>query len=276
MASGIPERLSRYLTPSVLLALAISSPLQAQFYKVYPYGTADAGAIEVSYWTTAVPKTDAGIEFFGPELPREGLWAHSVELEYGLSHSLTVGYYADFLDPADGEFRYVRSKFLMRYRFADKHVLPIDIAFYGEYIIPDYNFQDSEVFEVRLILEKDIGPFTLDLNPKFEKKTSGRDVGEGTEFGYSAGLYYENAGLGLITTTSFYIRPGIEFYGGMGMFSAPTALDTHPHYVFPTLDLYFPRWGTWAMHWHAGAGFGLTGVSDDLIVKSILTAEFMF
>jgi hypothetical protein len=276
MAAALSEGLRRSLAPLVVLSLILCSQLHAQFYKVYPYGTADAGAIEISYWTSTVLKTNAGIDFFGPELPKEGLWAHSLELEYGLSHSLTVGYYADFLDPADGEFRYVKSKFVTRYRFADKYVLPVDIAFYGEYIIPDYVFQDSEVFELRLIIEKDIGPLQLDLNPIFEKRTSGHDVEEGTEFGYAAGLYYENAGLGLFTSTNFYVRPGLEFYGGVGMISAPMPVDDQSHYVFPTLDLYFPLWGSWAMHWHLGAGFGLTDVADVVIVKSIITAEFMF
>jgi len=62
--------------------LILSASAQAQFFKVYPYKTADAGAVEVSYWTTFISSSDGGLEFSnGERYSREDLWAHSVELE---------------------------------------------------------------------------------------------------------------------------------------------------------------------------------------------------
>ncbi len=249
---------------------------QAQFYKVYPYKTADAGALEVSYWTTLVPSSDGELEYFGETVSREDLWAHSVELEYGLSHKFTVGYYADFLHPDDGDFEYIESKLLARYRLFEKHERPVDLALYGEYIIPDRGYRDAERLEFRLIIEKDIGPFRVDLNPIFEKGTSGRDAREGLEFAYAAGIYYENMGEGLWNTAELHIVPGVEFFGEIGALADISGSSEQEHYIFPVVDVFCPRYSDWKLHWNFGPGFGISDEADDVVIKSILTVEFVF
>ncbi|UCD49280.1 MAG: hypothetical protein JSW27_17325 [Phycisphaerales bacterium] len=249
----------------------------AQFFRVYEYKTADAGAVEFSYWTTYVVDSDETINYFDEGvLSREKLWAHSFEVEYGLSHKLTVGFYADFMSPDDGNFEFIQSKLLARYRLFEKYELPVDIALYGEYIIPDKDYADSEKFEFRTVIEKDIGPWRVALNPILEKKTSGDDVEEGVEFAYAAGIYYDNGGDGLWNTTETHLRPGVEFYGDMGELSDPKGSSDRKHYIFPVIDLYCPRYGSTKFHWNFGTGFGLGGQADDLVLKSIVTFEFIF
>jgi hypothetical protein len=262
---------------AVLFVGGFASPARAQFFfKVYPYGTPDAGAVEVSYWTTYIASSDGTLAYFGDTVSREGLWAHSIELEYGLSHKFAVGYYADFLDPEDAGFRYFRSKLLARYRLFEKHELPVDIALYGEYILPDRGFSDAERIEFRLIIEKDFGPWRLIFNPIFEKVVSGEQVDEGLEFGYAAGIYYENLGDGLWQTRNLHIVPGVEFYGGVGELTAAGRWDQRRHYVFPVIDLFAPFYGDWKLHWNFGPGFGISDAADDVVIKSILTLEFVF
>ncbi len=263
---------------SAIAAILILSPAvtYGQFFRVYEYKTADAGAVEFSYWTTYVGDSDRDLDYFGETLPREKLWAHSFEVEYGLSHRLTVGYYADCLDPQNGSFEYVRSKLLARYRLFEKYQRPVDLALYGEYIIPDKEYDDAEKFEFRLIVEKDIGPIRLALNPILEKKTSGDDVDEGVEFAYAAGIYYDDAGAGLWNTPDLAIRPGVEFYGEIGELSDTQGSSQQGHYIFPVLDLYYPEYAGWKAHWNFGTGFGLGGDADDFVLKSILTFEFLF
>ncbi len=267
----------RVLGSVAILVLTLASAGSAQFFKVYPYKTADAGAIEVSYWTTYIPSSDGMIEFADERsFSRENLWAHSIELEYGLSHKLTVGYYADFLHPEDGSFDYIQSKLLARYRLFEKYELPVDLALYGEYIIPDRQYSDSEKFEFRIVIEKDFGPWRVDLNPILEKVTSGPDVDEGLEFAYAAGIYYENMGDGLWATDTLHVVPGLEFYGSVGEFAAAGGWDERRHYVFPVVGLFIPRYSDWKVHWNFGPGFGISDAADDLVFKSILTAEFIF
>ena len=275
---GTAGRRRRTILGAGLLVGLFAGAAPAQFFfKVYPYKTADAGALEVSYWTTFIPSSDGDVAFAnGERYSRDDLWAHSAELEYGLSHKLTIGYYADFLDPPGGDFDYLQSKLLARYRLFEKHELPVDLALYGEYIIPSRDYSESEVFELRLIVEKDFGPWRVDLNPILEKVTSGEDVEEGLEFGYAAGIYYENLGDGIWSTDHLHIVPGLEFYGSVGELAAADGWEERRHYLFPVIDVFVPRYSDWKLHWNFGPGFGLSDAADDLVIKSILTAEFVF
>ena len=167
--------------------------LHAQFYKVYGYQPAEAGEIELSIWNSYIPSSNVYYNFFGQDLSRKGLIAHSFELEYGLSNKWGIAAYIDFEDPQDGSFQYVRTKALMaHYAFFEKGSRPVDIAIYLEYIFHKKDYKDYEELELRLILEKDIGAFRIDFNPIFEKKTSGSESDEGVEFNYAFGIYHRD------------------------------------------------------------------------------------
>jgi hypothetical protein len=245
----------------------------SQFYKVYGYQPAEAGEIELVIWNSYIPSSNVLYDYFGEELSREGLLAHSLELEYGLSNRFGVALYFDFEDPKGGNFRFVRTKAIMaHYALFDKGSRPVDIAIYLEYIIHNKDYKDYEELEIRLILEKDIGAFRIDVNPIFEKKTSGSTVDEGLEFNYAVGFYYQPDGEGMLLTKNLTIRPGLEFYGKMGEISDFKPWKEQHHYIFPTLDFLIGN----RLHWHTGVGFGLTDASDKITIKSILSFILKF
>ena len=256
-----------------IIALFSIQVLHAQFYKVYDYQPTEAGEIEVAMWNSFVLSSDVDYNYFGQMLSRQGLLAHSLELEYGLSNRWGIAAYFDFEDPKGGSLKHVRTKALMaHYAFFDKGSRPVDIAIYLEYIFHNRDYKDYEELEVRLILEKDVGPVRIDFNPIFEKKTSGSGVTEGVEFNYALGIYYLNNGEGIYFTKNLMIQPGIEIYGKMGEFSHLKEWKEQRHVIFPTVDLFIgPR-----LHWHAGLGFGLTKASDKITFKSILSYVIKF
>src|SRR5690606_6690345 len=88
---------------AVMLVLLFPSFAFAQFYKVYPYATAEAGEKELVYWYSYI-SSEHTYSFFGKEVDRQGLMAHSLELEYGLSNKWTAGIYFDFEQPNGEEF----------------------------------------------------------------------------------------------------------------------------------------------------------------------------
>jgi len=256
-----------------LVALFSLQSLNAQFYKVYGYQPAEAGEIEAALWNSFVASSDVDYSFFGERLSRQGLFAHSIELEYGLSNRWGIAAYLDFEDPKGGSLKHVRTKALMaHYAFFDKGSRPVDIGIYLEYYFHNKDYKDYEELEIRLILEKDIGAFRIDLNPIFEKKTSGSEVGEGVEFGYALGIYYLNNGEGIYFTKNLMVQPGIEFYGKMGEFARLKKWDEQRHVVFPTVDLFIGK----RLHWHTGLGIGLTKASDKITIKSILSYVIKF
>ena len=239
-----------------------------QFYKVYEYQPAEAGEFELVIWNSFIPSSNISYNFFGDELDRQGLLAHSLELEYGLSNRFGIAVYFDFEDPKGKGLKFVRAKALMaHYALFDKGSRPVDISIYLEYIIHNKDYKDYEELEFRLILEKDIGPFRIDFNPIFEKKTSGQKVGEGLEFNYAFGTYYMPDGEGILLNKNLTVRPGIELYGKMGEISDFKPQNQQRHVLFPTVDLLIGN----RLHWHLGIGLGLTNASDKITFKSILS-----
>ena len=247
-----------------ILILCLSSSTFGQFYKIYGYRTLDASEWELVYWNSYVVSSENAMDFFDEhDIGREGLIAHSIEVEYGLSHKWTVAAYLDFYDPSGASLKYVRAKAVAcRYRFYEKGSRPVDVGLYLEFKFPRKSFDDAEELEAKVILEKDIGFWTAVLNPTFEKKISGDDVGEGTEFNFSTGLYYR---------AYPWIEPGLEYYSKFGELRDFTPQDDQQHLLFPTLDLIFKM----RYRLHTGVGIGLTEASDDLIWKTIFSVEFI-
>ena len=265
-------RIEKAIFAAIFVLLSFRA-MHAQFYKVYDYQPTEAGEIEVAMWNSFVLSSDVDYNYFGQKLSRQGLLAHSLELEYGLSNKWGIAAYFDFEDPKGGGLRHVRTKALMaHYAFFDKGSRPVDIAIYLEYIFHSRNYKDYEELEVRLILEKDIGPFRIDFNPIFEKKTSGSKVSEGMEFNYALGVYYLNNGEGVYFTKNLRVQPGIELYGKMGEAAHIKKWADQQHYIFPTVDMFIGK----RIHWHAGLGFGLTKASDKITFKSIFSYVIKF
>jgi hypothetical protein len=248
---------------AVMLVLLVPSFAFGQFYKVYPYATAEAGEKELVYWYSYIG-SDNTYSFFGKEVDRQGLMAHSLELEYGLSNKWTAGIYFDFEQPKGEELRHIRTKALMFHgRFWEKSERPVDLGLYVEYILPRKDYKNAEQIEIKWILEKDFRFHSIVLNPTFEKNISGPDMEEGVEFALNGGWYFRR---------SLVVQPGIEFYSKWGELKELHPFDKTRSYIFPAIDIVMGRHGR--ITWHTGVGFGLTGEADNVIAKSILSIGF--
>ncbi|MBI4715386.1 MAG: hypothetical protein HY760_05560, partial [Nitrospirae bacterium] len=77
--------------PVSLALLAFSPDAEARHFKVYGYQTPGAGETEIVYWTDYVAGSDRTMTFFDKTaVDREGLFAHTVEAEYGVTDRWTV------------------------------------------------------------------------------------------------------------------------------------------------------------------------------------------
>ena len=85
--------------------LGFSITIKAQFYQVYGYTTPDANEKELVYWTTYIPSSDQSYSYFGDTVIRQGMFAHSLELEYGIKNNLKVALYLDFEHPKGQDFK---------------------------------------------------------------------------------------------------------------------------------------------------------------------------
>jgi hypothetical protein len=244
----------------VLTLFLFASTAEARHLKVYGYQGPDAGEVELVYWTDYVAASEGKMPFFGKTVDREGLLAHTFEIEYGVTDRWTISGYADFEQPSGESLEFVQWRAVFaRYRFFEKGQRFFDTAIYLEYYFPSARWRGAsdEKIEARLILEKQLGATVFRLNPKLEKTVSGPDVEEGLEFEYAASLY---------TSLSPQLWPGIELYGSTGEVANLKSRNVQEHYLVPAI--------TWKLlpniEWNLGVAFGLTHASDDLIIKSII------
>jgi hypothetical protein len=247
----------------VVLSGIWANPSQARDFKVYGYATPHEGEVELVYWVDYFVKGNGDYTYLdGKIVDKDGLWRHTVEIEYGVTDRWTLAYYADFEQPSGEDFKYVQSRgVFLRYRLFEPGQRFFDPAIYLEYYLPEHDYRDNEHLESRIILEKNIGPLQVRLNPILDKNLSGSDVDEGMEFEYAMGVYLK---------TLEALKLGLEFFGEMGEIGNFKKLDDQEHFIFPTLKMDLP------MHLEAetGVGFGLTDQSDDLVIKGIFSYAY--
>ena len=236
----------------LLLAFSAGAFSQEEYYRVYQYETPYKGHLEVTNWTSYVANSSKGEDYkhYGTSYTRDKLIASSMELEYGVTDHFVLAGYADFDDPQMGHFNYARSRVEARYRFGERFENFINTMIYAEYYLPDHSYSNSQEFEARLIMDKDIEDFRIVANPMLSKYVNG-DEDQSWQPSINAGIYYRRGKV---------IQPGVEYYENF---------HDHSASLFPTLDVYIGG----SVMWNIGAGFGMNDPADKLIVKSILQVD---
>lgn len=233
-------------------------------FEVYPYATEPRGMIEVETDNAVIANghSRAGEGTAAGNFHSQGMWYSGEEFTYGLTDRIEAGAYINFAHPAGRGFWWAGNKLRLRGRLFDQEVLPFDLGWYAElewHKTPQFDDADLEL-ELKPIIEKDIGRFSLILNPVFEKPLYGKRRVQGFEFGYRNGIYYR---------WMRYLSPGIEFYGGAGLIDNTDPLSEQQHYVVPVIWGQLPH----GIEYSVGPGIGLTRGSDHVFVKFNLGLE---
>ena len=252
-----------------LLALVlVTHPVLAQVdpfeFEVYPSQTVGKGVVELESLNSFVPdghsEGDAGTS--SGTFPSQDMYRTAIEVTYGLTDKIEFAAYLNLARPNAASLQYAGSKYRLRGSLFEQGELPVDLGWYVELEwnkTPQFDDEDLEL-ELKAIIEKNYGPFEIDLNPKFEKALVGPGSSEGFEFGYAAGLYYN---------FRRWLSPGLEFYGGVGLMGDPDPIQEQQHYIFPVIRGEFPG----GIEYTFGPGIGLTRGSDQVIVKLNIELE---
>ena len=251
----------------VLLASRLVAALPAaagvNFFEleVYPATTEGKGIHELESTSTYVAngrQPSAG-EVAGEEARRHRLLRTSLEYNYGLTDSIDLAAYLDLQRPNGHDVEYAGVRFRGRGGLWEKARYPVDVGWYLEAEVPHGSKSDLEL-EFRPLMSRDFGRFSVDLNPIFDLPTVSEER-RTLEFGYAARVYYR---------LSRNLVPGVEFYGGAGQIRRPDPSRDQEHYVLPALyGRLFHRF-----RFAAGPAFGLTRVSDPVILKLQVEYEF--
>ena len=234
-------------------------------FEVYPYLTVPRGTLEIETDNAVVAKghDTAGSGTSSGTFPGQSTWYNQYEFTYGITDRIEAAVYLNLAMPNGAGLWYTGSKYRLRGRVLDEDALPVNLGWYLElewHKTPQFDNQALEI-ELRPIIEKDLGPWSIVANPIFEKPVfTGPDRNKGFQFGYASGIYYR---------WMRKLSPGIEFYGAPGNIDDNTPLKQQEHYIFPVL------WGSlpYGIEYNVGPGFGLTRGSDQIIMKFNLGLE---
>ena len=260
--------LIRWVIGAVMITLLGGDSAIAQVdpweFEIYPYATEQRGVAELEMLNSVV----ANGHRQGPNgtakgtYSSQGLWYNAYELTYGLTDRIEAAAYLNLAQVRGHGFWWAGDKVRLRGRLFDEETLPVNLGWYAElewHKTPQFDDADLEL-ELKPIIAKDFGRFTLILNPVFEKPLYGRGHVQGCEFGYRNAAYYR---------WLRYLSPGVEFYGGVGLIDDNNPLREQQHYVFPVVWGQLPH----GIEYNVGPGFGLTRGSDRVIVKCNVELE---
>jgi hypothetical protein len=255
--------MSSLVAVSMLAAHRAAAQIDPYEFEVYPYATLPRGMFELESANAVVVNghSTPGVGL-SDVYKSQGTWFSGNEFTYGITDRIEAAAYVNFNQPSGHGFWWAGNKFRLRGRLFDEGVLPVDLGWYVEleyWKTPQFNDADLEL-ELKPIIEKDFGRFSLVLNPLFEKVLYGKGHHEGFEFGYRNGAYYR---------WLKYISAGVEFYGGVGLINNNDPLNEQQHYIFPVLWGQLPR----GIEYSVGPGFGLTTASDHVVMKFNLELE---
>jgi hypothetical protein len=117
--------------------------------------------------------------------------------------------------------------------------------------------KDTWTWEIRPIIDKQIEKWYVAFNPALERSWHGPSVPAGVEFWPAVKVCYQ------LTKEA---QGGFEYYGSSGPLTEFLAISEQQQ-IYPTVDVDFgPAW-----EFNFGVGVGMTGGTDHLIIKMILS-----
>ncbi len=189
----------------------------------------------------------------------------TVEITQGWNDWFETGFYIfTSIGPGNQGYQWVGDHIRPRVRVPESWKWPVGVSVSTEigYQRPIFS-KDTWTWEIRPIVDKQIGPWYVAFNPALERSWHGPSVPDGVEFSPAVKLGYQFSKL---------VAGGFEYYGSTGPVTGFAPFAEQQQQIFPTVDLDFgPEW-----EFNFGVGVGFTGSTDHLIIKMILGRRFNF
>ncbi len=242
-----------------LVSSGTASALNYFELETYPYKTATRGELEVENFTTYTRRGSR--DAVAPD-NNQGLTRSTFELTYGVTDKTDVAYYRDYSRARGEKFEHVASRYRVRTRFYEKGELPVDLGLYTEFSTPRGEETDLEG-ELRGIVEMDMGRWTVDVNPIFERvlRGTGPEKDEGWTFKYAVSFIYRG---------SEYWQPRLDFFGDFGPLRKFAPHAEQQHLISPAIDFRIAH----RIFATLGIGYGRTDATEQRLVRARLECEF--
>ncbi len=251
---------------AIFLALAGTVPASvaraqgAYEIQVYPSEVVTKGVTMVEFHTNYTPSglrvPDQGIQ------PDEHALHETLEVTHGFNEWFEVGGYLFTSYRAGDGWQWVGSHVRPRVSVPARWHWPVGLSLSQEIGYQRVYFSpDAWTWEIRPIVDQQLGRFYWSVNIALEKTLSGEHVHDGWGLSPAAKISVQLSGR---------LQAGVEYYGDLGTINRFDPWRSQGQQLFPAVDVDFgPKW-----EFNAGVGFGLTPASDQFQVKAILGYRF--
>jgi hypothetical protein len=233
-------------------------------YEIQVYGsdTVPAGRTMVelhsNFTVEGFKTTVAGV------LPDEHQVHETVEITQGWNDWFETGFYIfTSMGPGQG-YKWVGDHIRPRVRVPESWNWPVGVSLSTEigYQRPIFS-SDTWTWEIRPIVDKQLGKFYLGFNPALERSFHGPSVHQGVGFSPAFKLGYN---------FTRKLSGGFEYYGSDGSITGFDPFYLQQQQFFPSIDYDFgPNW-----EFNFGVGIGVTQSTDHLLIKMIIGRRFRF
>ena len=196
--------------------------------------------------------------------PTDHAQHETIEITHGFSEWAEIGFYIFTYQRNGYGVQWVGDHIRPRVRIPPSWKWPVGLSISNEVGYQRRQFSvDTWTWEMRPIVDRQLGRWYLGFNPTFDKAIHGQSVHQGFVFSPNVKFSYD-------FTKKF--TAGIEYYGSTGPATQFLPLNQQQHQIFPTIDLNLdPRWEI-----NFGVGVGVTRSTDHLIAKMIIGYRFNY
>ena len=249
---------------AIVLALVGRSASAQANYEIQVYGSETVAPhttmfeVHSNFSAQGQKTTDDGT------LPTNHAERETLEITHGFTKFFEIGYYNfTSINPGTG-WGWAGTHIRPRVAVPAEWHWPVGVSLSTEfgYVRPQYS-ADTWGWEIRPIIDKQMGKFYWSVNPALEKSFHGPSKDEGFVFAPNVQISYD---------FSDKVNGAIEYYGSVGPLTNWDPVSQQEHQIFPSVNLNLsPDWEI-----NIGVGFGLTDPTDKLIFKTIIGRRLKF
>lgn len=257
--STTPSLATLGLVACLAAALAATPRLEAQEnYEIQVYGseTVPRGVTMFELHSNYTLKGSRVVSPFG-ELATQHQIHETVEITHGFNGWSELGFYWFMSKPSGQGLQWVGTHLRPRVRAPESWGLPVGLSLSQEIGYARARFSpDTWTYELRPIIDKDIGRWYVSLNPVLGKSLRGPSSAEPFEFTPNVNVGYD---------LTKKVNLAVEYYGATGSVVKRAPIEDQQHQVFGAVNLDLgPAW-----EFNLAYGTALTAGGDKSIVKMI-------
>jgi len=183
----------------------------------------------------------------------------TVEITHGFNEWSELGFYWFTSVPSGQSWQWVGTHLRPRVRVPDSWGWPLGVSISQEFGYSKAAFTDGDTwtYELRPIIDKQLGPWYASINPTLEKTLRGDNAKVPFVFSPNVDVGYD---------VTKRVNLSVEYYGATGPINRLDPIKDQEHQIFLATNLDFgPEW-----EFNFGYGTTLTATGDKHIVKMIL------